>query len=84
MMAALSEEEDNFVRLAMLLKGISPRAVRTFFDKEFPPFHLHSTLTKNRNVLYDLKSKRVLNQSQWTLLFPSNGMFYMSADLEGR
>ncbi|CAG2207091.1 unnamed protein product [Mytilus edulis] len=51
MMAPLLEEEENYIRLALLLKGVSPRAVRTFFDKEFPPTYLPSTLNKNYNTL---------------------------------
>ncbi|XP_071178354.1 uncharacterized protein [Mytilus edulis] len=74
MMAALLEEEENYVRLALLLKGVSPRAVRTYFDREFPPTHLPSTLNTNYNTLQDLKLKRVLNQAQWNLLFPRNGV----------
>ncbi|XP_052075453.1 uncharacterized protein LOC127712894 [Mytilus californianus] len=73
-MAPLSEEEENYIRLALLLKGVSPRAVRTYFDREFPPTHLPSTLNKNYNTLYGLKLNRVLNQAQWKLLFPRNGV----------
>ncbi|CAG2239192.1 unnamed protein product [Mytilus edulis] len=73
-MATLLEEEENYIRLALLLKGVSPRAVRTFFDKEFPPTYLPSTLNKYYNTLYDLFKKRILNQAQWNLLFPKNGV----------
>ncbi|XP_076108740.1 uncharacterized protein LOC143076759 [Mytilus galloprovincialis] len=74
MMAPLLEEEENYVRLALLLKGVSPRAVRIYFDREFPPTYLPSTLNTNYNTLCDLKLKRVLNQAQWNLLFPRNGV----------
>ncbi|VDI60066.1 Hypothetical predicted protein [Mytilus galloprovincialis] len=73
-MAPLSDEEENYIRLALLLKGVSPRAVRTFFDKEFPPTYLPSTLNKNYNTLNGLFKKRILNQAQWNLLFPTNGV----------
>ncbi|XP_063448382.1 uncharacterized protein LOC134727917 [Mytilus trossulus] len=73
-MAPLLEEEENYVRLALLLKGVAPRAVRTYFDREFPPTHLPLTLHTNYNTLYDLKLKRVFNQAQWNLLFPRNGV----------
>lgn len=72
-MEPLSEDEENYIRLSLLLKGLCPRAVRIFFDKEFPPSLLPSTL-KNNKILYDLKFKRVLNQAQWNILFPKNGM----------
>ncbi|CAG2226367.1 unnamed protein product [Mytilus edulis] len=74
MMASLLTEEENYVRLALLLKGVSPRAVRLYFDRELPPTDLHSTLNTNKKTLSDLKCQRVLNQAQWNLLFPTNGV----------
>ncbi|XP_076082214.1 uncharacterized protein LOC143052933 [Mytilus galloprovincialis] len=73
-MAPLSDEEENYVRLALLLKGVTPRAVRTYFDREFPPTYLPSTLNTNYNTILDLKLKRVINQAQWNLLIPRNGI----------
>ncbi|CAG2253288.1 unnamed protein product [Mytilus edulis] len=73
-MASLSEEEENYVRLALLLKGVTPRAVRTYFDREFPPTSLPSTLSTSHNTLLDLKIKRIINQAQWNLLIPRNGV----------
>ncbi|CAG2234295.1 unnamed protein product [Mytilus edulis] len=73
-MAPLSDEEENYVRLALLLKGVTPRAVRTYFDREFPPTSLPSTLNTNYNTLSDLKLKRIINQAQWNLLIPRNGV----------
>lgn len=75
-MVPLSNEEENLVRLLLLLKGLSPRAVRTFFDKEFPPTYLPSTLNTNYDPLNDLYKKRILNHVQWTLLFPRNSMCF--------
>ncbi|XP_076084270.1 E3 ubiquitin-protein ligase DZIP3-like [Mytilus galloprovincialis] len=72
-MAPLSIEEENYVRLALLLKGVTPRAVRTHFDKEFPPTSLPSTLSTSHNTLLDLKIKRIINQAQWKILIPRNG-----------
>lgn len=69
-MNSLSPEEENFVRLNLLLTGISPRAVRTMFDYEFSPTCLDATLRKAFNKLKDLQKKRVINQSQWNLLTP--------------
>ncbi|XP_076083279.1 uncharacterized protein LOC143054234 [Mytilus galloprovincialis] len=71
-MASLSEEEENYVRLALLLRGVTPRAVRTYFDREFPPTSLPSTLSTSHNTLLDLKKKRIINQAQWNLL--TNGV----------
>ncbi|CAG2213070.1 unnamed protein product [Mytilus edulis] len=50
-MTALSQEEENYVRLALLLKGVTPRAVRTYFDRELLPGFLPSTLSTYHNTL---------------------------------
>ncbi|XP_063448361.1 uncharacterized protein LOC134727895 [Mytilus trossulus] len=73
-MAPLSEGEENYVRLALLLKGVAPRAVRIYFDRTFPPTYLPSTLNTYYDTLDTLKFRRVLNQTQWNLLFPTNGV----------
>lgn len=68
-MPSLSIEEENYVRMGLLLTGISPRAARALFDKEFAPSCLDASLKKEYNKLNDLKKKRVINQQQWNLLF---------------
>ncbi|CAG2236924.1 unnamed protein product [Mytilus edulis] len=73
-MAPLSDEENNYIRLALLLLEVSPRAVRTFFDKEFHPSNLKSTFNKNNKILHDLRLKKILNQNQLNLMFPKNGL----------
>ncbi|XP_071160487.1 E3 ubiquitin-protein ligase DZIP3-like [Mytilus edulis] len=69
-MASLTVEEENYVRMSLLLTGISPRAARTFFDGEFAPACLGATIKKEFNKLFDLKKNHRINQSQWNLLFP--------------
>ncbi|XP_071135771.1 uncharacterized protein [Mytilus edulis] len=69
----ISEEEENYVRMCLLLTGISPRAVRVLFDSEFHPSCLSASIKKDYNTLKDLNKKRIINQSQWNLLFPRNG-----------
>ncbi|CAG2253747.1 unnamed protein product [Mytilus edulis] len=69
-MASLTVVEENYVRMSLLLTGISPRAARTFFDGEFAPVCLDATIKKEYNKLFDLKKKHIINQSQWNLLFP--------------
>ncbi|CAG2217418.1 unnamed protein product [Mytilus edulis] len=54
-MTSISTEEENYVRMSLLLTGISPRAVRVLFDSEFHPSCLDSTLKKAYNKLIDLK-----------------------------
>ncbi|XP_076095788.1 uncharacterized protein LOC143066861 [Mytilus galloprovincialis] len=65
-----SLEEENYVRMSLLLTGVSPRAARILFDSAFAPVCLGATIKKEYNTLFDLKKKHLLNQSQWNLLFP--------------
>ncbi|CAG2237152.1 unnamed protein product [Mytilus edulis] len=69
-MASLSVEEENYVRMSLLLTGISPRAARNFFDSEFAPACLGPAIKKEYNKLFALKTKHILKQAQWNLLFP--------------
>ncbi|XP_052103345.1 uncharacterized protein LOC127736784 [Mytilus californianus] len=70
MACRLSQEEENYVRMSLLLTGISPRAARALFDREFAPACLDTSLKKEYNKLRNLQKKRVINQAQWKLLTP--------------
>lgn len=72
--ATLSQEEENYARMSLLLSGISLRAVRALFDKEFAQACLDKTL-RGSQKLKKLKLKRIINQSQLNLLFPINGKY---------
>ncbi|XP_076100339.1 uncharacterized protein LOC143069539 [Mytilus galloprovincialis] len=69
-MATISVEEENYVRMSLLLTGISPRAVRIKFDLEFHPTGLDASLKKEYNKLSELKRKKIISESQWNVLFP--------------
>lgn len=68
------EEEENYLRLD-LLTGISSRAVRVIFDKEFHPSCLGKTIKKEYKILKDLKMRRIITTAQWNLLFPPKGKY---------
>lgn len=68
--ASLSIEEENYVRMSLLLTGVSPRGVRTLFDSEFAPNCLDASIKKEYTKLKDLQLKHRINQSQWNLMFP--------------
>ncbi|XP_071131090.1 uncharacterized protein [Mytilus edulis] len=70
----VSEEEENYLRMHLLMTGISSRAVRVLFDKEFSPVCLGATIKKETGKLIDLKNKRIINGAQWELLFPRVGV----------
>lgn len=68
------EDNDNQLRIANLVFKIAPSALRVFFDKQFKPESLQLVLNQNRfKTLQHLKTKKVINQTQWNLLFPSKG-----------
>lgn len=68
-MTSLSIEEENYVRMGLLLTGISPRAARALFDQEFAPSSLDAALKKEYSKLNDMKNNKIISQPQWNLLF---------------
>lgn len=74
-MTTITEEEENYVRMSLLLFGISQRAARVFFDSEFAPQTLQKSISKELRKLDLLKKEKIINQSQWNLLFPQKGWY---------
>ena len=72
--ATTSRYESNYIKIAMVVLRVSPRAVRVQFDKEFHPVRLQSILNRNVLQLTNLKEKKRITQPQWNLLFPRTGM----------
>lgn len=72
--AVIAPEEENYLRIAHLLVRVAPSAVRVKFNYEFHPDGLKKILNQNRSTaLYSLKRQKVINQTQWDLLFPMSG-----------
>lgn len=69
----VTEEEENYLRMQLLVTRISKSAVRVFFDKEFDPSCLYDSLKKGFSELKVLKKNGVINNKQWKLLFPGGG-----------
>lgn len=69
MASSLSQEEENYIRMCLLMTGISTRAARIVFDHEIAPSCLKSTLNKKYNILQKLRNEGKINQIQWNLLF---------------
>ncbi|XP_028416515.1 E3 ubiquitin-protein ligase DZIP3-like [Dendronephthya gigantea] len=66
------QEKANFTRLSRLLVDKGTQALRNKFDKIHPLVSLPRLLAANKTSLQKLKP-RVINNSQWDLLFPSSG-----------
>jgi hypothetical protein len=71
--ATTSRYESNYIKIAMVVLRVSPRAVRVQFDKEFHPNCLQRTLKSEWGRLSDLQTKKRITQPQWNLLFPRTG-----------
>ncbi|XP_063397028.1 uncharacterized protein LOC134681361 isoform X1 [Mytilus trossulus] len=68
------DHENNHLRIANLVFKVAPPAVREYFDKQFNPGGLQTVLNQHRfKTLKSLKSRRIINQNQWDLLFPLVG-----------
>ncbi|XP_052089966.1 ankyrin-1-like [Mytilus californianus] len=73
-MSTITEEEENYVRMSLLLYGIAPRAARAYFDSEFAPSCLYKSIKREFSKLNQLKKDKKINTSQWNLLFPRKGV----------
>ncbi|KAL9980307.1 hypothetical protein ACROYT_G008871 [Oculina patagonica] len=71
--SCVSEEKTNGTRLARLLIDGGTHVLRTFLHSIHPPATLQHVLNNNLPKLQNLKSRRVLFDSQWEKLFPSSG-----------
>jgi hypothetical protein len=66
------QEKANFTRLSRLLIDKGTEALRNTFDAIHASVNLPAVLNANRKSLLRLKF-RVINNSQWDLLFPPSG-----------
>ena len=72
--ATTSKYESNYIKIAMVVLRVSPRAVRVQFDKKFDSKCLQTTLNNSKlGCLTDLKQQNHITQPQWDLLFPKPG-----------
>ena len=71
---ASTKETTNYARLCRLLVDVGSQALRDTFDRIHPPAGLHSVLapgTPAHTTLQSLKSRRILNPTQWGNLYPT-------------
>ena len=69
----VSKEKTNGTRLARLLIDGGTHVLRKFLHSIYPPATLQHVLNNNRPKLQSLKSRRVIFDDQWEMLFPSSG-----------
>jgi len=66
----------NYARLCRLLVDVGSQVLRETFDRIYPPKKLHNVLSNPtvHRSLQSLRSKKVLNQLQWSKLYPSRSL----------
>ncbi|VDI39180.1 Hypothetical predicted protein [Mytilus galloprovincialis] len=80
---SLTREESNYLRLAHLIIRVSPEAVRKSFDHHFNPGGLQIILMMNKAKIEVLFNKKIINQSQFSTLYPSStGSSVSSSDMD--
>ena len=72
MASVILQEKANFTRLSRLLVDKGTEALRITLDSIHAPANLAAVLNANRATLLRLKP-RVINDTQWDLLFPPSG-----------
>ena len=76
-MASLStmlNDQANGARLSRLLVDKGTQVLRKTFDSIHPPSNLAAVLKTNKRKLQPLRKCKVINVSQWDLLYPTSGL----------
>ena len=68
--ASSSKETTNYARLCRLLVDVGTQALRDTLDVIHAPTNLHAVLAANKPTLQGLRSRRIINATQWGKLFP--------------
>ena len=81
---ASTKETTNYARLCRLLVDVGSKALRDTFDRCHPPASLHQDLTHPpaHPILQSLKTRRILNATQWGKLFPAIPASVSSANFD--
>lgn len=69
----VSEEKTNGTKLIRLLVDVGTHVLRSLLHSVYQPDKLQVVLNNNKAKLKKLKSKGVIFQNQWKMLFPASG-----------
>ena len=69
--ASSSKETTNYARLSRLLVDVGTQALRDTFDAIHVPATLHTVLARNKTMLQSLRTRKIINPTQWGKLFPA-------------
>ena len=77
-----SKETTNYARLCRVLVDVGTCALRDSFDAICTPPTLHTFLAANQPTLQSLRSRRIINATQWGKLFPAIPASVSSRDFD--
>ena len=77
-----SKKTTNFARLCGLLVDVGTQALRDTLDAIHVPTNLHAVLAANKTALQSLRSRKVINATQWGKLFPVISSSVSSRDFD--
>ena len=79
-----TKETTNYARLCRLLVGVGANVLRETFDKKRPTGSLDTVLSTppTHAILQTLRTKRVLNPTQWGKLYPAITSSVSSANFD--
>ena len=77
-----TKETTNYARLCRVLVDVGTLALRDCFDSICTPVILHTLLASSRSALQSLRSRRIINVTQWGKLFPAIPASLSSRDFD--
>ena len=80
--ALSSKETTNYARLCRLLVDVGTQALRDTLDAIHVPTNLHAVLAANKTTLQSLRSRKIINATQWGKLFPVISSSVSSRDFD--
>ena len=66
-----TKQTTNYARLCRVLVDVGACALRDCFDSICTPKRLHTVLAANKPKLESLRSRKIINATQWGKLFPA-------------
>ena len=77
-----TKEKANYSRLCYLLVHVGTYALRNIFDSIYTPPTLRTVLATNQSLLQSLRTRRIINATQWGKLFPAIPTLVSSIDFD--
>ena len=77
-----TKETTNYARLCCVLVDVGTCVLRDCFDAICTPPNLHKVLVVSRPTLQPLRSRRIINATQWGKLFPAIPASVSSRDFD--